>query len=750
MNRTVKAFIRVGYWVALGILVVNALLVHDGLRTIERNNARVDGTRQALLGLERILSLLKDAETGQRGYLLTGRDVYLDRYRIARAGLSGALEALPSLGLNRGDERPQVDELRRDVAAKLDELERTIERRRESGLEAAQAILNTDEGKRLMDRARAEVSLLESEESRVLGERTQASREAIQDAFVSIGVATTLGVVLMALAAAFDRRASVLKLRSREAIEAEQARLATTLASIGDAVIATDVEGRVIFMNPLAEHLTGWTRAEAGARPLHEVFRIINEQTRRPVDHPVETVLREGAVVGLANHKVLISKTGVETAIEDSAAPIRDGRGRLLGVVLVFHDDTDRRRNEAELRASKEEAEDANRAKDRFLAVLSHELRTPLNPILLAVSSMLERQVAPEEVRANLAMIRQNVNLQARLIDDLLDVMRIVRGKMPLHWEVVDAHVLIDQAVQICRSEVFGGGLTLEFDLAAGHHHLNADPARLQQLLWNLVKNSLKFTPGGGTVTIRTRNEPGDSPEPRLVLEVVDTGIGIEPAVLPTIFDPFQQGETGVTRRYGGLGLGLAICKGIVEGHGGTLSAESAGRGRGATFRVELQALPTAAIEGGNGLANSPGEEAEDAKPAPLRVLAVEDEPATRTLMARLLRGLGHEVTSAGNVAEALAAVGAIEFDMIVSDIGLPDGSGLDLMRAVVASRGPVPSIALTGYGMEEDIRRSREAGFTAHMTKPIDFTKLTGLIHHIALGKVPKDAFARPPQARH
>jgi PAS domain S-box-containing protein len=402
--------------------------------------------------------------------------------------------------------------------------------------------------------------------------------------------------------------------------------------------------------------------------------------------------------------------------------------GTVAGAVGQF---LERRRAEADLRAAKEEAEAANQAKTQFLAVLSHELRTPLNPILLAASSMLERPTEPGEIRPTLEMIRQNVNLQARLIDDLLDVMRIVRGKMPLHWEVADGHRLIDQAVQVCRSEVLGKRLRLASDLAADQRHINADPARLQQVFWNLIKNAVKFTPEGGSIAVRTRNEPGDEGD-RLVIEVSDTGIGIEPEVLPRIFDPFQQGETTITRKFGGLGLGLAICKGIVEAHGGTIVAESAGPGRGATFRVALKALPEPATERSDESPDGKAD-ADTARPTSLRILVVEDEPTTLRLMARLLRGLGHEVETAGTIASGLVAVEGGRFDLIVSDIGLPDGSGLELMRRVVARRGPVPGIALTGYGMEEDIRRSREAGFTAHLTKPIDFAKLEAMIRQVA-----------------
>jgi PAS domain S-box-containing protein len=405
---------------------------------------------------------------------------------------------------------------------------------------------------------------------------------------------------------------------------------------------------------------------------------------------------------------------------------------RSVRAVIAHENITERKRAEEQLQAAKDEAEAANRAKDQFLAILSHELRTPLNPILLAASSMLEHAPEPDDLRPTLEMIRQNVNLQARLIDDLLDVMRIVQGKMPLHWGVSDFHALIHLAMQVCRSQINGQQVRLVLDLAAEHHHVNGDSARLQQVLWNLLKNAAKFTPVDGTVTVRTRNV--DDPVAgldRLVVEVADTGIGIGPDILPTIFDPFQQGETTVTRRFGGLGLGLAICKGIVDAHGGTLTAESPGKDRGAIFRVELKTMPDPDGEpkvGRQGEAPDAGSISSS-----LSILVVEDEPATLRLMARLLRGLGHEVTTANTVAGALEAERGLEFDLIISDIGLPDGSGLELMRRITARRGAVPAIALTGYGMEDDILRSREAGFTSHMTKPIDFTKLGAMIRQVA-----------------
>ncbi len=466
----------------------------------------------------------------------------------------------------------------------------------------------------------------------------------------------------------------------------------------------------------------------------------IDRSVRRAID-PVEG----GDVDVDVRYRAIGRGDGVERWVAARGRAYFDGSATASRFIGTVRDITPEKRAADELRASAEalrlakvEAEEASEAKSRFLAILSHELRTPLNPILLAVTAMVDRPPTPEEVRANLQMIRQNVDLQARLIDDLLDVMRIVRGKMPLRWEVADGHALIERAVEVCRGELSEKKLRLELDLAAGLHWVNTDSARLQQVFWNLIKNAVKFTPGGGTITIRTRNAaagPSNRDEV-LAIEVRDDGIGIEPEVLPRIFEPFQQGESTTTRTYGGLGLGLTICRGVVEGHGGSLVAESPGKGQGSTFRVVLPALPDPQGQDGMAPHSREGEASPLAPKSRLKILIVEDDPATRRLMSRLLANLGHEVVTAGTVATAIEALEGREPDLIVSDIGLPDGSGLDLMRRVITTRGPIPAIALTGFGMEEDIQKSQAAGFATHMTKPIDFTKLESMILKVAAGR--------------
>jgi signal transduction histidine kinase/ActR/RegA family two-component response regulator len=367
-------------------------------------------------------------------------------------------------------------------------------------------------------------------------------------------------------------------------------------------------------------------------------------------------------------------------------------------------------------------AEAANAAKDQFLAVLSHELRTPLTPVLAAATTLLTDEHLPEAMRDSLEMIRRNVELEARLIDDLLDLTRIARGKMQLRFNVVDVNALVTQTVEICRSDIYRKELDLSVRLDAAEHHAKADPARLQQVLWNIVKNAVKFTPLKGRIEIASHNE-GD----QLHIEISDTGIGIEPQHLGTIFNAFEQTSDDVTRRFGGLGLGLAISNALVLAHDGVLIADSGGKGKGATFTIRL---PVTAVRAVTSSASSERSAAHLSHT--LKLLLVEDHPDTAKVMARLLRSLGHQVTTAHTVAATLDVAQNQQFDLVLSDLGLPDGSGLELMRELGQKHG-LRGVAISGYGMDEDLAQSERAGFIAHLTKPVNLQQVQAVLNQFA-----------------
>ncbi len=368
-----------------------------------------------------------------------------------------------------------------------------------------------------------------------------------------------------------------------------------------------------------------------------------------------------------------------------------------------------------DLEKAKDEAEAANLAKDQFLAVLSHELRTPLTPALAAASGLEGSEpLTAEELREAIGIIRRNIELEARLVDDLLDLTRISKGKLEVHASTINLHETIQHAVDMCDSEAQTKGNNLKVTLAAEDHHIHGDGARLAQVFWNLLLNAIKFTPAGGNIEIRTSNpEKG-----RVKIEVVDTGIGIEPKMLASIFEPFQQGDAAHTRRYGGLGLGLSVAMGLVAAHSGTISAHSAGKGCGSQFVIELPTtVPPQPPRAQSGIQT----------PLPqrrLRILLAEDHADTRAAIERLLTRWGHEVRSAATVAEAASIALTYEADLLLSDIGLPDGTGIELLGKIRHDRD-IPAIAMSGYGMESDLQMTKHAGFKEHLIKPVSADRL-------------------------
>lgn len=390
--------------------------------------------------------------------------------------------------------------------------------------------------------------------------------------------------------------------------------------------------------------------------------------------------------------------------------------GKVVRAYGTIMDITDQFRMREELRIAKEAAESASHAKDQFLARLSHELRTPLTPVGLAVGQWQARDDLPAAMREDLAMMHRNLELEARLLEDLLDVNRILHGKLPLRREVMDLHQVIAQALAILSADIQAKQLQVVMRLDPEGCWIDGDAARVGQVIWNLLSNAIKFTSENGVITVSTARDVFG----HILVQIADTGQGIEPELLPRLFQPFEQGGQQTTSRFGGLGLGLTICKSVAELHGGSISAHSDGIGRGTTMTVRLPTVPRPA----------------SAKSAPAgvmpkptsgqghRVLLVEDHPDTAKLLGRVLKAWGHKVRTAGSVAAAVQAADAEPFDLLVSDLGLPDGSGHDLMRTLSSGR-KVRAIAVSGYGMDEDQQRSKDAGFAAHLTKPVDLTEL-------------------------
>ena len=382
-----------------------------------------------------------------------------------------------------------------------------------------------------------------------------------------------------------------------------------------------------------------------------------------------------------------------------------------------------------QIEKSHEETLAASRAKDDFLAALSHELRTPLSPVLLAASDAAGDAGLSAETRAEFEMIRRNVELEARLIDDLLDLTRISRGKLALDRVGINVHDVLREAVGTVRADAERKQIELALDFGATESVVVGDSVRLQQVFWNVLKNAVKFTAEGGKITVKTFTQ-----DRAMVVKVIDTGIGLNAGEIARVFDAFSQGDHaagGGSHRFGGLGLGLAISRMLMEMHKGTIRAESAGPGRGSTFIIELPLAPPVAGADAAPVGVPPEksltDEAAEPRGKSVSILLVEDHEPTRATLAKLLRRRDYQVATAGTVAEARAAAGGNgkKFDLLITDIGLPDGNGYELMVELRRHFKGLKGIALTGYGMEQDLARSEAAGFAEHLTKPVRMESL-------------------------
>ena len=612
-------------------------------------------------------------------------------------------------------------------------------------------------------------------------------------------------------------------------------RLRVTLQSIGDAVIVTDTRANVVLLNKVAEKLTGWSNVEAHGHPLDEVFRIVNEQTREPVESPSTRTLRLGIIVGLANHTILIAKDGTETAIDDSAAPIRDEQGVVTGSVIVFRDVTARRRAErtkallaavvessddaivsktldgtiltwnpgaerlfgysaqeavgqsimliipeerqqeendileqlrrgeridhfetlrrtkdgraihvsltispiydasgrvvgaskiardiTERKRLEEERREADRRKDEFLATLAHELRNPLAPIRNAVQILRLAAAEPGQHGVALGIMDRQLEQMVRLIDDLLDVSRISRGALELRCGSIQLTAAVDQAIETSRPLIEESRQDLAVRLPEEPIHLHADLARLSQVFANLLNNASKYTPEGGRIALTAERTGND-----VVVTVTDSGRGIPEDKLRSIFDLFTQLDNSSDRPHAGLGIGLTLVRRIVEKHRGRIEARSAGEGSGSQFVVTL---PTTAPPATT--ATEPSV-ATHRHSAGKHILIVDDNRDGAESLARLLGVQGNEIHVARDGEEALDAAARLRPDVILLDIGLPKMNGYEVCRRIRREpwgRG-ISIIALTGWGQKEDRRRSEEAGFNAHLVKPVKYDDVMELL---------------------
>jgi PAS domain S-box-containing protein len=476
------------------------------------------------------------------------------------------------------------------------------------------------------------------------------------------------------------------------------------------AIYMLDPNGNVVTWNTGAQKIKGYTAEEIVGKNFACFYTAEDVATGKP-----QSNLREAARRGhIRDQGIRVRKDGSTFEAEVVLTALYDPKGNIRGYSKVTRDITDQIRTR-EFEAEKIAAEKASKAKDDFLAALSHELRTPLTPALAAATYLEDNAPKlPPEFVEDVQIIRRNVQLQARLIDDLLDLTRIAKGKLQLTLERVDANALVRDAIEIANSAIAAKKLHVSTEFDATRSYILGDSIRLQQVFWNLINNAVKFTPPGGEIAIRTSNDDAG----RFHFEIRDNGIGIERERLDSLFTPFEQADASVSRQFGGLGLGLAISKHLVGLHRGTIEGKSRGRSFGATFEVTLDTVP----EGVGRTDRDPRTRKHPSKT--LRILLVEDHRDTRRTLSRLLTHFGHEVFAADNIQSAMKIAASGNIDVLLCDIGLPDGSGYEVISQIRQKR-PIKAVAITGFGTEEDVRRSKEAGFDFHLVKPVDLHEL-------------------------
>jgi PAS domain S-box-containing protein len=528
-----------------------------------------------------------------------------------------------------------------------------------------------------------------------------------------------------------------------EALRAEREWFRTTLGSIGDAVIVADHQGLVTDSNAVAETLTGVRAEEALGKPIDQVFRAHGADPAAPFESPFARVLREVRAADLPRDTVLSARSGAEFPVEGCASPIRDRRGQPRGVVLVFRDIRERRRVEEERasllareRAARADAEEASRAKDEFIATLSHELRTPLNSVLGWARLLRMGRLDPQNVVRAVESIERAARTQAQIVDDLLDMARIVRGQLQLDVRSVELVQVIEAAIDTVRPAATAREIEIASVLEPRAGPVAGDAGRLQQVVWNLLTNAIKFTPSGGRVEVRLAHR-GHQVE----LTVKDTGAGIASDFLPHVFERFRQADSSTTRAHGGLGLGLAIVRHLVEAHGGTVSAHSDGPGLGASFCVSLPLFHVRARPRGAGTSRPASRHAPTlpavASLEDLRILVVDDDLDTLEVVKQLLEQAGANVTVAASADEALETLRSSPPDVLVSDIGMPGQDGYELIRRVRCLApergGRVPAAALTAFTQSDHRQQALSAGYQLYLAKPIEPAELTAAVARLA-----------------
>jgi PAS domain S-box-containing protein len=507
--------------------------------------------------------------------------------------------------------------------------------------------------------------------------------------------------------------------------------LSAIIDSSDDAIVSKNLKGIITSWNLGAERIFGYTADEMIGQP---VLRLIPDERKNEETHILDKLCRGERVDHFETQR--IRKDGSVVEVSLSISPVRNAEGKIVGASKIARDISMQKKAHQLAASAVKEAEQQGRMKDEFLATLSHELRTPLQAILGWTQLLLSGNCAEEELRQGIEVIDRNAHAQCRIIEDLLDMNRILSGKVRLEVQRVELIPLLEDAIENAKPAANAKNIRLQSVLDPAAQPVFGDPNRLQQIFWNLLSNAIKFTPSGGRVQILLERVHS-----HLEIRVSDTGVGIEPDFLPHVFERFRQADASSTRTQGGLGLGLAIVRHLAELHGGTVKAASAGRNLGSTFTLMLPMVvihPEATPDRRHPSAPSDSAPLGTAPQlAQVKVMVVDDEEDSRSLLKLMLTKAGAEVTTADCVQQALNVWRQSSPDVLVSDIGMPDRDGYALIREIrklpAAQGGNTPAIALTAYTRTEDRIKAIAAGFQMHISKPADAVELMTMVASLA-----------------
>lgn len=709
-------------------IIVFAWIVIGQERNLRQINLQVRTWRDIEITTERVLGSLRDAETGQRGYLLTQDIAYLEPFEKSERDASRLVAQLETLTSRVPDQLPRAQRLAALAKLKLVELSRTVDLARAGNTAAALSIVKTNHGRELMEGIRS----IGAELDDAAGASAQINRgradEATHELVVSVIATSVASIGLLILLTYFLRRDGR---NIRETAE----QLALTLRSIGDAVVTTDALGNVTYVNPVAIDI-GQRALPKDPTPFRELFRLVNEETGAAAEDPITRVLSDGKAIEIGNHTALLRPDGTSISIEDSAAPLRGDNDEVRGVVFIFKDISERRRAEkelaaarelleknlAELRITEEELRKADRRKDEFLATLAHELRNPVAPIRHAIKLLESDALGEEQQRWNRAVIARQAAHIARLLDDLLDSARITRGELVLRIGMVDLKAVITEALDVAGPIIERKGHTLEVVVPEQPITLLVDGIRIAQVLSNLLTNAAKYTDSGGRIVLEARVGTNE-----FLIFVRDSGIGLSAEAVPHVFQMFNQIQSTLDRSEGGLGIGLSLAAELVRLHGGRIDVHSDGPGLGSQFVIVLPASVVTVTGPVDTPVPTPAKLADAAR----LILIIDDNADAAATLGMLLELSSNEVLTAHSGESGIDIARQRRPAAIVVDIGLPGVDGYEVARTI--RREPWGEttllIALTGWGQTADKERALAAGFDHHLTKPADPDALEELI---------------------